>query len=277
MIGQVQAGDQAYQAPPLGSYQVPANPDSQDFKDIQIGNHLGEKIDLNLAFVDSTGKPVQLKDYFKEGKPVLLDLAYFNCPSLCGLLMNGIADALKKIDWTMGDQFEVITVSIDPEEDSHLASLKKENYIKEYGRKGADAGWHFLTGQYENIKALADQVGFGYRKIEKTGEYAHSAGFFVLTPNGTVSRIHYGVQFEPRDVKLSLVEASGGNIGSLADKVLLFCYRYDPNSKGYALAAFRIMQVGGAITALIVGIYLFIFWRRQRRIVEVKKDGDMEA
>jgi len=267
------AADKAYQAPPLGSYQVQASPNSEEFKSIQIEDHLGQNIDLDLSFVDSTGKEVKLADYFHTKKPVLLNLVYFNCPSLCGLLLNGISDALRRIDWKIGEHYEVITLSIDPEEDPLLASLKKENYIKDYGRPEAAAGWHFLTGKEENIKALAAQVGFGYRKVEETGEYAHSAGFFVLTPKGRISRVHYGVQFQPRDVKLSLLEASGGKIGSLADQVLLFCFRYDPNSKGYALAAFRIVQVGGAITALIIGIYLFIFWRRQRRISVAQNKG----
>lgn len=262
------AESRPYQAPPLGSYQQAPTADSEEFKNIQIEEKLGQKIDTSLGFTDENNQPVQLSQYFSTHKPVIMVMAYYECPSLCGLLLNGVVESIRRQDLSIGKDFEFVVVSIDHEEDAKLAGWKKESYLKDYGRPVAAEGWHFLTGSKENIKKLTEELGFGYRYVEETGEYAHSAGFFVLTPEAKISRVHFGVQFEPRDVRLSLVEAADGKIGSFADKVLLFCFRYDPNSKGYALHAFRLVQAGGALTALLLGIYLFIFWRRQTRSAE---------
>lgn len=264
----------AYQKPPYGPGQVQLGTEQlqkEDFAQIGITEKLGAQVDVEgLKFRDESGAERPLKEFLR-GKPVVLSLIYYECPSLCGLLMNGIVKSLKRISFDIGDEYDVIFVSIDPEEAAELAADKKVNYLKDYlrndeSRPMVSAGWHFLTGNQESIAALANQVGFGYRYDEKSGEYNHSAGFFVLTPEAKVSRVHYGVEFEPRDVQLSLVEASRGQVGSVVDKVLMFCYRYDPNSKGYALHAMNLVRAGGAVTLVIFGLYLGIFWFRQRRL-----------
>lgn len=257
----------AYKTPAKpGTHQVPPDPNSEEFKSIQIVDKAGDQVDIeNLKFRNEEGEEVVLASFFDGKRPVVLNLMYYTCPSLCSLLLNGIVESLRRIDWTLGEEYQMITLSIDPRETWMLAADKKENYVKDYGKPVAAKGWHFLTGDKDQIQALAKQVGFGYRWIEEDDEYAHSAGFFVLSPKGKVSRTLYGVQFEPKNVKLSLVEAAEGKVGSFADKLLLFCFRYDPSSKGYALHAFRLMQAGGAITAIILAIFLFRFWARQRK------------
>lgn len=257
-------GQKAYQAPPLGSVQQPVSPDSEEFKQIQIQEYLGKQVDTNISFTDENGREISLSSLFDGTRPVLLNLVYFECPSLCGMLMNGVMEAIRRIRLDVGKDYHYVALSIDHREDPELAAMKKENYLKDYGRIGTDAGFTFLTGSKENIQKLADQVGFGFRYDEDTREYHHAAGFFVLTPTAEISRVHYGVQFDPKDVHLSLLEAAGGKIGGIADKVLMFCFRYDPNSKGYALQAFRLVQAGGALTLAVLGFYLFLFWRRQK-------------
>ena len=258
-----------YQPVPLGTQQTPSDPNSEEFQSIKIEEKLGQKLSVNeLKFVDENGVEQSLSSYFREdGKPVVMVMMYFACPSLCSLLLNGVTETMRKIEWNIGDQYRFLVVSINPKETPKLALEKKTNYIKEYGRLGAttENGWHFLTGTEPMIKKLAGELGFGYRYLPETGEYAHSAGFFVMTPDGEISRLFYGVQFEPQDLKLSLLEASRGALGSIADKVLLFCYRYDPSSKGYSLQAMRLVQAGGALMLLIFGIYLAVFWTRQWR------------
>lgn len=177
--------------------------------------------------------------------------------------MNGVVNALRRLDWRIHQDFDVIFVSIDHDEGPELATWKKENYLKDYGDLMAGAGWHFLTGTEDNIRALASQLGFGFKYMPDVNEYAHSAGFFLLSDQGQISRTLYGVEFEPRDVRLALLEASEGRIGTVVDKLLLYCYRFDPNSKGYALHAMNMVRAGGALTLLILAIYLIVFWRRQ--------------
>ncbi|PIR23249.1 MAG: hypothetical protein COV44_03855 [Deltaproteobacteria bacterium CG11_big_fil_rev_8_21_14_0_20_45_16] len=258
-----------YKPAPLGTQQTPADPNSEEFQSIKIEEKLGQKLSINeLIFNDENGVEQSLSSYFREdGKPVVMVMMYHACPSLCSLLLNGVTEAMRKIEWNLGDQYRLLAVSINPKETPQLALEKKANYIKEYGRLGASTenGWHFLTGTEPMIKKLTGELGFGYRYLPETEEYAHSAGFFVLTPDGEISRLFYGVQFEPQDLKLSLMEASRGALGSIADKVLLFCYRYDPSSKGYSLQAMRLVQAGGALTFLVFGIYLAVFWTRQWR------------
>ena len=179
---------------------------------------------------------------------MILTLNYFRCPMLCKLLLNGLVEGIRGLPWTPGDQFEVITVSFDPLETHTLAMLKKEEYIGELGRPAAAAGWHFLTGTQPNIKALTDAVGFSYRYDEERQQYAHPAGIFLLTPNGRVARVLYGVVFEPKTLKLALTEAGEGKVGSAGEQILLDCFHYDANAGRYVVAAGNIMRLGGAAT-----------------------------
>ena len=219
----------------------------------------------DLKFIDDTGKEVRFGDYYKRGKPVLLALIYFECPGLCNFVLNGLVRGLKQLNWTPGNEFELVAVSINPKEGAELAAKKKVSYLESYGRPQTAAGWHFLTGEEASIKKLASEVGFGYRYDEKEKEYAHSAALFVLTPEGRISRYLYGVDYAAKDLRLSLLEASGGKIGTVIDRIILFCYAYDPLTRRYSVVLFRVMQAASlGMTLLILG-YLLVFWRRQRR------------
>ena len=182
---------------------------------------------------------------------------------LCSLILNGQTAALKEIPWTPGEQFEVVTVSFDPRDTPELARKKKANYLEMYGKPAGD-GWHFLTDYNENVKKLADQVGFHYKWDQEQEQFAHTAAIMFLTPDGRVSRYLYGIKFSPRDVRLALTEAGEGKMGSTVDKLLLYCFHYDPSSKGYTLFAINLMRVGGALTVLILGFVILRLLRRER-------------
>jgi protein SCO1/2 len=225
----------------------------------------GARIPQELTFLDESGKAVRLADYFAAGRPVILTLNYYRCPMLCGLMLNGLLEGLKELKWTPGREFEIVTVSIDPLETPTLARLKKQSYMEDFARPEAVAGWHFLVGRPESIKALADAVGFHYRYNEERKEYAHPAGLFVATPDGRIARYLYGVVYEGRTLRLALTEAAEGKIGSSADQLLLFCFHYDAKEGRYVVAATKIMRFGGGATALILGLWLVTWWRRSAR------------
>ncbi len=262
----VRAGD-----PPAADASTNAVPNGRaealpaELKDVGVTERLDASLPMDLAFVDERGKAVHLGDYFKGDKPVILNLGYFRCPMLCGLVLNGLVDAMKDMDWTPGDQFEILTVSIDPNEVHSLARMKKQNYLKDYGRPEAAAGWHFLTGKQDAIKALTDTVGFSYAWNPRQQQYAHAAVLIICMPDGRVSRYLYGVKFAPRTLRLSLVEASDGKIGSTVDHVLLYCFQYDAGEHRYSLAAYNVMRAGGAITLLALGAVLVPIWIRDSR------------
>jgi protein SCO1/2 len=239
-----------------------------ELKDAVIQEKLGAQIDFSqLDFTNEQGQKVPISSFFHTGKPVILTLVYYSCPSLCGFFLNGLLDSLKRFEWNVGTRFEIVTLSINHREGADLAAAKKETLLKAYGRAGSGPGWHFLTGDEQSIKRLASQVGFGYRYDEKEKQYAHSAAAIVLTPEGKVSRYLYGISFEPKDLKLSILEASSGKVSTVLEQVLLFCYRYDPHARGYSLAVFRILQASSAAMVVLVFGYLLIFWRRQRRLL----------
>jgi protein SCO1/2 len=229
-----------------------------ELKDVSITEHLGDPIDLNLAFTDEAGATVPLKTYFDGRRPVVMTLAYYGCPNLCGLLLNGITATYKDMSWMPGQEFEYVNVSIDPTEKPELAAAKKENLLKDYGRPEAAKGWHFLVGDDKNIHALAQQMGFSYYYDKDQKQYAHGSAAFVLTPDGKLSRYLFGVTFAPRDMRLGLLEASRGKIGNIVDHILLYCYRYDPKSRKYSLIAIRLLQIAAGVTivALAGGILL---------------------
>lgn len=236
-----------------------------ELKDVGIDEHLGEPVDLALTFRDESGKTVPLSSFTSGGKPVLLTLAYFNCPSLCNFHLNGLNDAFKGLKEPLGREFEMVVVSIEPKETFELAAKKKESYIRAYGRPEGAAGWHFLTGDQANITKLAQQVGFKYRWDEKEKQYAHASAAYVLTPEGRISRYMYGIVFDPKVLRLSMIEASNGTIGTLVDKLTLFCFHYDPKASKYTVAAFNVMRAGGGLTVLILACFLLPFWFRSRK------------
>jgi protein SCO1/2 len=248
-----------------------------ELQDVGVKEHLGEKIDLSLQFTDSADNQKHpLSDYFKNGKPTILNLVYYECPMLCTMVLNGVTDGLRGLDWSVGNQFNVITISINPKDDSEDAELKRNVYLNHYLKKAegaisqhtleqAKSGWHFFTSDESTVKKLADQLGFEYKYDEVQKEYAHAAVTFVLTADGMISRNLYGVQYRPRDLRLALLEASRGKVGNVFDRLLMFCYHYEPGSRGYSLQAVRVMQLGGLATIALLGGYLGFFWLRHRK------------
>ena len=225
---------------------------------------LNAQLPLGLTFQDETGKVVRLGNYF-EMKPVILLFAYYECPMLCSLVMNDLLKTLRAIEFDAGDQFEVITVSMDPRETPELAASKKAAFIKEYGRPGAEQGWHFLTGEQDSIHQLADTVGFQYAYDEEKDEYAHPAGIMILTPEGKVSRYFAGIEYPPSDVRLSLVEASEKKIGTAIDQFFLLCYAYDPVTGKYTLLVKNVMRLAGAALATALSALVGVMVWQERR------------
>ena len=245
------------------SAQVPEDSTPPALRGVGLDQHLGEEVPRDLAFVDEAGRSVRLGDYFDE-RPLILTLNYYQCPMLCTLELNGLVGSLKTMSLEPDRDFRIVTVSINPQEGPALAAEKKAVYVKDYARAGAVSGWHFLTGEESSIQELARRVGFRYAFDAASGQYAHAAGIVVLTPSGRISRYFYGVDYAPRDLRLALVESSEGKIGSLADKVLLFCFHYDPATGRYSMAALRAMRLGGVLTALVLGVMILRMLRRER-------------
>ncbi len=234
-----------------------------ELEGVGVEEKLGVQIDLDLTFIAENGYPVPLRKYFQQGRPVILNLVYYSCPMLCTLILNGQVEALREIPWTPGAEYEILTISIDPSETYALARQKREMYLTSYERPAP--GWHFLVDHQGNVKKLAEHVGFHYRYDEKRGQFAHASAIMVLTERGQVSRYLYGIKYRPRDLRLALTEASEGKIGSVLDRVMLFCYHYDPSSRSYTLFATNLMRAGGVLVVLVLGAVLFRLWRQERR------------
>jgi protein SCO1/2 len=232
-------------------------------KQVGIDQKLDQTIPLNLTFRDEHGNPVEIGRYF-VGRPVILSLVYYNCPMLCTEVLNGLDRSLKAVPLDIGKDFNVVTVSIDPTDRPIMAEVKQEMYTGIYGRAGASQGWHFLTGEESQIKQLTDAVGFRYAYDPDSKMYAHASAIIVLTPEGRISRYFYGIQYPERDMRLGLVEASEGKIGSPVDQLLLFCYHYDPHVGKYGLLISRVIQLAGGLTVLLGGIALLLLFRGER-------------
>jgi protein SCO1 len=235
----------------------------QILRDVGFDQRLGAQAPLDLPFRDETGRAVTLRDYV-GGKPVLLVPAYYECPMLCTLVLNGVVSALRALPFDIGREFRVVTVSFNPHETSALAAAKKATYLEQYRRPGAAEGWHFLVGDETSIRPLMQAIGFRYAWDPEATQYAHASGLVVLTPGGRVSHYFYGVEFAPRDLRLALVEASNERIGSLVDQLLLFCFHYDPATGRYSRVALTAVRAGGVLTLAALGGFLFVMLRRDR-------------
>lgn len=233
-------------------------------KNVGLDQKLDSQIPLNLEFNDSTGQSVLLSDLFSE-RPVILTLVYYDCPMLCTMVLNGTLKAIRALEFTVGKDFDIVTVSIDPGETPALAADKKAQYLDSYRRESGSRGWHFLTGEEDQIRKLADSVGFRYEYNEETNQFAHASGIMVLTPEGRIARYFYGVEYSPRDLRLGLVEAASGKIASPVDQLLLFCYHYDPSTGKYSLAIFNILRVAGVLTLIGIGWLIFYLIRKERQ------------
>ena len=230
---------------------------------VGIDQRLNNQVPLDLKFRDETGQIVTLGSYFGK-KPVILSLVYYTCPMLCTMAENGLLNALRDVKFNIGEQFEVVTVSIDPTETPEMAMGKKAVYVGLYGRPGAKEGWHFLVGDEPSIRALAQAVGFHYNYIPETKQFAHATGIIVLTPQGKVSRYFYGILYPSRDIRLALVEASNEKIGNPVDAVLLYCCEYDPVAGKYNMVVSHVLKIAGVITLLSMGTLIIALSRGGR-------------
>jgi protein SCO1 len=229
---------------------------------VTIEQRLNQQVPLDLVFRDEFGRSLPLSTYFTGNKPVVLALVYYNCPMLCTLILNGVVSTLKAVSFDPGKDFEVVAVSFDPRETPELALRKKAMYMQRYRRPNTVNGFHFLTGSQASIQALTEAVGFRYKFDPSSGQFAHASAIMILTPAGKLSRYFYGVEYAPRDIRLGLVEASQNKIGTPVDRVLLFCYHYDPATGKYGAIAMNMVRFGGAAFVLICSTFLLVAWRR---------------
>ncbi|HET6251243.1 MAG TPA: SCO family protein [Tepidisphaeraceae bacterium] len=247
-------------------------PDSE--KSVSVKEHLGATLPLDAWFTDDTGKPVQLRQYFSgHKKPVILQIGYFRCPMLCSLVSRGLVDSLKDVRLNAGPDYDVVFLSIDPRETPELAAAKKESFIKTYAHDGSENAWHLLVGNKLQIDRVTDATGIGYKWVGRAQQYSHPAVTVIASPEGKICRYLYGVKFDPGTMRLSLVEASNEQIGTTTDEFILTCFQFDGKQGKYALAAIKLMKVGGLLTMLILGGAIFWFWKRARRVSDESIDG----
>jgi len=243
-----------------GMMSPPASMRPPGLKNVGIEQHLDEQIPPNLTFRDEAGKAVELRDYFGK-KPMVLNLVYYQCPMLCGEVLSGLVSALRVLKFDVGKEFDVLTISFDPKETPEMATAKKAEFLKRYGRAGAEGGWHFLTGPQSSIDALTKAAGFQYQYDPKTEQYGHATAIMVLTPEGKIAQYYYGVEFAPKDLRLGLVQASQGKIGTVVDEVLLYCYHYNPDTGKYGAIISRILKLAAGATMLFLGTFLVVMFR----------------
>jgi protein SCO1/2 len=230
-------------------------------KNVGIQQNLNQEIPANLAFTDDLGRSLHLGDYFGK-RPLILNLVYYNCPMLCGEVLSGLEHSLSMMQFDVGKEFDVITVSFDPSETPEMAAKKKSEFLRRYKRAGAEQGWHFLVGKPDAIDALTKAAGFQYQYDAKTKQFAHATAILVLTPEGRIAQYYYGVEYPPKDLRLGLVEAGKGKIGNIVDQLLLYCYHYDPEQGKYSATILRVLRLAGVATMLCIGTLIFVMIRR---------------
>ncbi len=257
----------------------PANTAPTILQKVGIDQHLNQQLPLNLTFTDDVGRQVALGSYFGK-KPAILTLVYYRCPMLCSEELDGLTSALEMVKFLPGKDFNIIVVSIDPSEGTDLAAAKKREYLKRYGRPETANGWHFLTGTQPNIDALTSAVGFRYVKLKVPGsnlmQYAHASSIQIVTPEGKVAQYYMGVEYSPKDLLLGLDEASSNRIGSPVDNILTYCYHYDPRTNTHDLIVARVVQLGGALTLLTLGSFMFVMLRKDFVHQDQADDGEDE-
>lgn len=244
-----------------------ANEQAEELQGVGIDEKLGMKLDLSLPVKNENGQVVPLSSFFDGKHPVILSPVYFSCPGLCNFHLNGLTDALKLMekDWGVGGKYQVVSLSFDSKETPDLAATKKQLYMKLYDRAGAEKGWHFVTADEATVQAVTKAVGFKFRWDETAKEWAHASAAVIVTPDGTISRYLPGISFQPQDIKLALNEAAEGKIGNFVEHLVLYCFKYDPQQSKYTLAAFNVMQVGGAVMVLVMALWLLPVYIRSRR------------
>lgn len=241
-------------------------------RDVEVEEHLGDKVPLDLKFATVNGDSVTLGSLIKEDKPVLLNPVYYECPMLCTMVINAVFQTVKKINWTPGEDYTIITFSFDPTEDYKVAAAVKDSIMNMMTRENAGKGWYFLTGNKKAITKLTNAVGFEYEKLEDRNQYAHTASIQFLSPKGKITRYLYGIQFKPFEVKNALSEAIDGEIGNIAERVLLYCFVYNAEKGSYTTEAVRIMRVGGIITLVVLGLFFGSMWFGKRIFRKYKQN-----
>jgi len=250
---------------------------SPEFLDqIGIDQRLDEQVPLDIPFLDERGNEVRLSDYFGQ-RPVVLALVYYECPMLCTEVLNGLLRSLRALSFTAGQEFEVLTVSFDPEETPVLALTKKRMYLERYNRPGAADGWHFLTGSEESIRQLTEAVGFRYVYVSARDQFAHASGIMVLTPEGKISRYFYGVEYPTRDLRLGLVEAAANRIGTAVDQVLLLCFHYDPTTGKYGFVIMNAIRFAAFATVVGLGMFMVPGFLRDRKKARLARKAERTA
>jgi protein SCO1/2 len=235
---------------------------------IDVIENLGEYIPLDVEFIDESGSIVTLASFFESEIPTVLTLNYFECPMLCTLVLNGLAESLKNLTLNAGEDFQIITIDINPNEKTLFANQKKKNYIKGFGLENIKNDWHFLTGDQASIKKIANSIGYIYYYDAQRDEYMHPAAITLLSPEGKISRYLYGIEYPTKDLKLGLLEASEGKIGTTLDKIILYCYHYDPYKNTYTIFATNIMRLGGIFTIIFLGITLVGYWKKDKNLFD---------
>jgi len=233
-------------------------------KELNFEQRMGNKVPLDIPFTNAAGERVTLGSLASD-KPILLNMVYYECPMLCTLVLNGVLKALRVTSLNVYEDFDIVTISINPHETPQIAKEKKGYYVRKYNRPNADKGWHFLTGSQESIDAVAEAIGFTYVYEESTKQYAHAAGTVFLTPDGVISRYLFGIEYAPRDIRLALVEASENKIGNPIDRLLLYCFQYDPEEGKYGLLVMNVLRLAGLFTVLLLAGALLIMLRRERK------------
>lgn len=236
-------------------------------KTVGIEQKLGTALPLDVELKDEDGKAVKLGDYFKSGRPVIVTFVYYDCPMLCNQVLNGLTGSLKGMSFDAGKEFDVVAISFDAREYDNptLAKNKKASYMERYNRAGTEAGWHFLTGTQASIDAVTSAAGFSYKWDEKSNQFAHAAAVMIASPEGTLTRYFYGIDYSPKDIKFGIMESAENKVGNPAEKLLLYCYHYDPSTGKYGLAVLNVIRLGGVATLIGLGAMAFVFWRRNKR------------
>ncbi|NBC01483.1 MAG: SCO family protein [Bacteroidetes bacterium] len=247
------------------------------YDEVDLQEKLGEQVATDATFYNEAGEAVRLATYFDGETPVVLSLVYHNCPMLCSLILDGVTNSLRDLEWTPGDEFEKLTVSFNAIETPDVAKRQKDRYLAKYGRPKAADGWHFLTGDEAAIAQLTESVGFTFKWVEDQQEYAHPAVLIFISGDGTITRYLHGMEYPERDMRNALVEASEGRVGSVVDRAIMYCFKFDPSSNSYVLHAWNLMKLGSILGALALGGVLLVFWRRENKQLSVWDEAHPSA
>lgn len=251
---------------------IPASATPDQIRGTGIRENLGTKINLDATFRDENNQEVKLSQYFHQGRPIILSFVYYSCANLCNFHLSGMAQSLSKFPWKANEKYNYVVISIDPKETPELAKSKKKDLLNKNPTSNAEEGWVFLTSPDNQVLKLSEQVGFDYKWNKEQGEWAHGSGAFVLTEAGVISRILYGIEFKPDMFKMALLESSQGKIGSFVDRVLMYCYHYDPQQRKYSFKVMKVMQAGGGLIFLFLTLLLGPVWIKNFR--KQKFQGD---